>query len=125
MLWHIYIWRKKRNTTKEKSNAKTRQHTHTHTHARKSTNTHTQERAHLRTHKYNIPHQYETVQQLTNVTKPDHIINYYTVSTTLIIPYICSIAGAHLALEENTKHQNYVHVLLDKVRSRLIMFYLK
>ena len=23
MLWHIYIWRKKRNTTKEKSNAKT------------------------------------------------------------------------------------------------------
>ena len=22
MLWHIYIWRKKRNTTKEKSNAK-------------------------------------------------------------------------------------------------------
>ena len=27
MLWHIYIWRKKRNTTKEKSNAKTRVHT--------------------------------------------------------------------------------------------------
>ena len=26
MLWHIYIWRKKRNTTKEKSNAKTRQY---------------------------------------------------------------------------------------------------
>ena len=100
-------------------------HTHTHTHAKAQTHTHTQERAHLRTHKYNIPHQYETVQQLTYVTKPDHIINYYTVSTTLIIPYICSIAGAHLALEENTKHQSYVHVLLDKVRSRLIMFYLK
>ena len=44
MLWHIYIWRKKRNNTKEKSNAKTRQHTHTR--ARKRTNTHTQERAH-------------------------------------------------------------------------------
>ena len=32
MLWHIYIWRKKRNTTKEKSNAQTRQHTHAHAH---------------------------------------------------------------------------------------------
>ena len=42
MLWHIYIWRKKRHTTKEKSNAKTRQHTHT--------RTRTHERAHLRMH---------------------------------------------------------------------------
>ena len=58
MLWHIYIWRKKRHTTKEKSNAKTRQHTHTrththtHTHTRARAHTHmyTHERAHLRTH---------------------------------------------------------------------------
>ena len=49
MLWHIYIWRKKRHTTKEKSNAKNTA-THTHTHARTHAHTHTHTRARTRTH---------------------------------------------------------------------------
>ena len=72
MLWHIYIWRKKRNTTKEKNNAKTRQHTHTRTQTHKHTHTgtrtlthaHTRTQPHKRCYKENMQTRTQLQKQL-------------------------------------------------------------